>query len=206
MANPIATYIYDSICAFQHEMIHKIAKFHAMVAESNIHLETFDKRKISIVGQDYKGVVMDIYWSYFDPFIKDYISRISEEIRIKSIDSCVDVKYSLNILRENLYNMVKIIYEHIARDDRAMRGKGFPKRVALRSVDSEIDFIHRYIDEKIDAQIDIANKQKRSKRKEFILEHLDWWALIIIVFMCWLCQKMNWSEVKFWLDKIYEKL
>lgn len=50
MANPLSTYIFDSITAHKQEMIHKISKLHVMIAARHIDIETFDKRKYLFMG------------------------------------------------------------------------------------------------------------------------------------------------------------
>lgn len=204
--NPLSSYIYDSITAFQNEMIHKISKWHVMIAESNIQAETFDKRKISITGFEYSGSIVDLYWSYFEPFIKDYIDNTTEEIRKKAEETSSDAISSLNIFRNNIYNTVKIIYEHIAKSDRAIRGKGFPKKVSLRPVDSEINTLSLYINEKVDAQIDIVRNLKMQKIIKFILEHLNWLLLIILLVVLYVAKKVGFTELCDWLEFIIDKL
>ncbi len=204
--NPLATYIYDNIGAFSEEMKHKIAKWHVMIASNHIEIETFDKRKISIKGSDYSGTLVSLYWSFFDPFIKNYISITSEELRQKAIDTNIDAEQSLKIFRDNFRNTIENIYKKISETDRLMRGKGYPKNVSLKPVDSEINHMIYILDEKINAQIDIAKKQKLNKRKEFLLAHLNWLMFILIIFLCWICEKMKWNNLGTWLNKIYEKL
>ena len=204
--NPLSSYIYDSITAFQNEMIHKISKWHVMIAESNIQSETFDKRKISITGVEYSGSIVDLYWSYFEPFIKDYIDNTTEEIRKKAEETSSDAISSLNIFRNNIYNTVEIIYDHIAKSDRAIRGKGFPKKVSLRPVDSEINTLFLYINEKVDAQIDIVRNLKIQKIVKFILEHLDWLLLITLLVVLYEPKKVGFTELCDWLEIIIDKL
>ena len=204
--NPLATYIYDNINSFEEAMKHKIAEWHVMVASRNINIETFDKRKISIEGVEYSGTLITIFWSFFDPFIKDYISRALEEIRIKSIDTHIDAEQSLKIFNGNMQNSIKMIYHQISETDRLMRGKGYPKRVTLRSANTEIEQMINYLNEKVDAQMKIANNQKWYNKKRFILEHMHWWIFVIIFFMYWLCKKMGWNELKDLFDKLLEKI
>ena len=83
MSNPLATYIYDSIDTHRKEIMNKISKWHVMIDSQRIEMETFDKRKISIHGFTYNETVAHLYWNYFDPFIKEYISHKAEEIRKK---------------------------------------------------------------------------------------------------------------------------
>lgn len=142
--NPLSTYICENINAFESAMKQKIANWHVMIANHNVKIETFDKRQLSIQGVDYSGTLVTQYWSFFDPFIQDYISTKSEEIRIKSID------------------------------------------------------MH------IDTQIDIANRYKSCKRKEFILEHMSWWISIIVLLGGFLCKKMGWIEFGNWLRNIQD--
>ena len=202
--NPLSTYIREDINAFESAMKHKIANWHVMIANNNVKIETFDKRQLSIQGVGYSGTLVTQYWSFFDPFIQDYISTKSKEIRIKSIDMHIDTPQSLKIFRDNMQVSIRIIYNKIAETDRLMRGKGFPDNVSLVPVDTEIKHMEHYLDEKIDAQIDIANRYKSCKRKEFILEHMSWWISIIVLLGGFLCEKMGWIEFGNWLRKIQD--
>lgn len=206
MANPLSTYIFDSITVHKQEMIHKISKLHVMIAARHIDIETFDKRKISIHGIEYSGTLIHIYWSYFDPFIKDYVARTAEEIRLKAIESCVNVNACLNLFRKNMYDTITIIYTKIAETDRLMRGKGYPKKVALRSVDTEINFLCQYVDEKIDAQIDIVKRQKRKKIKDFLLEHINMIIFVFLIIIGFLCEKMGWISLGKFIEMILTKI
>lgn len=82
----------------------------------------------------------------------------------------------------------------------------YPQNVSLRSVDHKINHMIHILDEKINAQIDIAKKQKLNKLKEFLLAHFNWWMLIFMIFLCWVCEKMKWNDLGMWLKEIYEKL
>jgi hypothetical protein len=49
----------------------------------------------------------------------------------------------------------KKVYERMADVDRRLRGKGYPNSVALRSVESEIQRMDKFLDERIMAEIEM---------------------------------------------------
>lgn len=204
--NPLNSYINDSIIAFQKEMFHKISKWHVMVASSNIRIETFDGRTISIQGGDYSGTVMSLFWDFFDPFIKDYISKTVEQIREKSEEACVDTKVCLNIFSKNMCDAVDRIYQKIAETDRLMRGKGYPNKVSLRPIDDKAKFLHQYIHEKVNDQIMIVKYQKRNKIKAFLIEHINGIIVIVLITIYFLCEKLGWASLGKFMKMLLEKV
>ncbi len=67
----------------------------------------------------------------------------------------VDARLLLPELQGLLSTGFRKVYEHMADVDRRLRGKGYPNSVALRSVESEIQRMDKFLDERIMAEIEM---------------------------------------------------
>lgn len=170
MSNPIAPYINDMIGTFEKGIDKKIATWNNCIGAARGEVTDFYGKKISFHGIAFAGTVVDIFWNFFDPFIKDFITRSAEKVRIKAMEASADVIESLHILQENMYNSTSRIYKQMAEKDRLMSGKGFPKQVPLRPVHDKIYFAHQEIDRWVNAEIGIYNSMIEQQQRNEVMQ------------------------------------
>ncbi len=122
-----------------------------MTSGKPFRIKRFDGREIAYEGLAFEGSPQDVFWSrYVEPFLED---EILKELAFV-IETCqkrqIDALSVLSELEGLLVSLCRKVFASMADVDRRLRGGGYPERLVLRSIDSEltnmIDFIKVHIE------------------------------------------------------------
>lgn len=202
-------------------MFDLIAKWLCCHAAQKGSVKDFYGNEVSCMqNYSFSGTIMDVYWQFFDPFLKDYIRKEVEIIRKKAEEAKLDGAETLEIFRVNMKGAIKQIYDRMADIERLMRGNGFPDKIKVRPIEDYCTRMNWEIDEKVDAQISIyrsilqAEQQKqksiRSWRNFFgdtgrsIFTNIATWLIILILTALWSLIIVHWKTIfDFFVEKIF---
>jgi len=117
-------------------------------------VKTFEGKEISYEGAEFEGSPRTVFWShYIEPFLEDLCdSEISKAVTMAK-DKNVDGRLILPELQDLLTDGCRRVFARMADVDRRLRGKGYPDKVAVRSVDAEMATMMRFIEERIHAEL-----------------------------------------------------
>lgn len=128
-------------------------------------IEAHGKRQISHEGISFEGSPERIFWSsYIEPFI--------EEIVINELDSAVkmakerevDLAILLPEIEMLLTTGISKTFSAMADIDRRLKGKGYPEKIQLRSVENEISRMDKFVAIRIQAERDMWNPRSRQQK------------------------------------------
>ncbi len=125
-------------------------------AGPRFQVKTFDERQISYKGIEFSGSTRLVFWTgYIEPFLENIclveIAAAVAMAKEKDVDGrllLVEIRYLLSVGFTR-------IYSRMADIDRRLRGKGFPEKVCLRSVERETSRMNLFLDEHIQSEIDM---------------------------------------------------
>lgn len=152
-----------------------------LTAGPPFRIKTFDGRQIAYEGVGFEGSPRQVFWShYIEPFLEDLcITEIRAAISMAK-EKGVDAKLLLPELQEPLSAGFQRVYARMAEVDRGLRGKGFPDKVELKSVDQEISAMNQFLDEHIRAELAMW---KPKSRVENWYERNKFWMWAIGIFL-----------------------
>lgn len=142
--------------AFEQLIKQQVTPWSFMKAGPPFRVKAFDGRQIAYQHFEFDGSPRQMFWSrYIEPFLEQLcISEIEEAVSMAR-GKGVDARLLLPELQGLLSDGFKKVYERMADVDRRLRGKGYPNSVALRSVESEIQRMDKFLDERIMAEIEM---------------------------------------------------
>lgn len=125
-----------------------------LTAGPPFRVKTFDGRQIAYEGVGFEGSPSTVFWSrYIEPFLEDLcISEITAAVSMAK-ERGVDARLLLPEVQVLLSAGFRKVYAHMADVDRRLRGKGFPDKVGLRSIDREVSAMTRFLDERVRAEL-----------------------------------------------------
>jgi diguanylate cyclase (GGDEF)-like protein len=142
--------------AFEQLIKQQVTPWSFLTAGPPFRINAFDGREIAYQHLNFEGSPSDEFWSrYIEPFLEHLCISEIETAVFMSSKKGVDAKLLLPELRELLSAGFKKVYRQMADVDRRLRGKGYPNSVALRSVESEIQRMDNFLDERIMAEIEM---------------------------------------------------
>jgi hypothetical protein len=152
-----------------------------LTAGPPFRIKTFDGRQIAYEGVGFEGSPRQVFWShYIEPFLEDLcITEIRAAISMAK-EKGVNAKLLLPELQELLSAGFQRVYARMAEVDRGLRGKGFPDKVELKSVDQEISAMNQFLDEHIRAELAMW---KPKSRVEDWYERNKFWVWAIGIFL-----------------------
>jgi hypothetical protein len=150
----------------------KVEPWRWLRTRHGVHITKHDGGAIGIVGVEYSGSVPLVFWSgYIEPFLKDGIDTILSETAKTCIDSGLDAEIYIKEAAMVLEGFIWDVYDRMVDIDRNLRGKGYPDKVRRRDVTFEIERMRKYIEERCDAEVFLAEaKQGKQQYKEFSVE------------------------------------
>ncbi|MEW5894438.1 MAG: hypothetical protein AB1650_01585, partial [Candidatus Omnitrophota bacterium] len=168
--------------AVEHLVQQQITPWSFLETGHQFSVKQFDGKEISYQGIRFEGSPREVFWSprYIKPFLEDLcISQISAAVAMAK-ERDVDAKGLLAELQYMLMNGIRNVYNHMAKTDRLLRGRGYPDKVPLRSVEPEIQVMKRFLEEQIKAEI--AMCKPKSPLEEWYKKNMFWvWLISIIV-------------------------
>lgn len=134
----------------------QITPWSFLTAGPPFRVTTFDGRKIAYQGVGFEGSPETVFWGrYIEPFLEDLcISEISAAVSMASARD-IDGRLLLRELQRLLSDGFRKVYSHMSDVDCRLRGKGYPHSVAPRSVDTEIQRMGIFLDERIASEIEM---------------------------------------------------
>jgi hypothetical protein len=140
-------------------------------------IKMFDGKQIAYEGVGFEGSLRQVFWSrYIEPFLEDLcISEIGAAVTMAK-ERGVDARLLLPELQNLLSSGCRRVYVSMADVDRRLRGRGFPDKVELRSVDREVSAIAQFIEERIRAELAMW---KSKPRVELWYERNKFWVWAI---------------------------
>jgi hypothetical protein len=152
-----------------------------LTAGPPFRIKMFDGKQIAYEGVGFEGSLREVFWSrYIEPFLEDLcISEIGAAVAMAK-ERGVDARLLLPEVQNLLSAGCRRAYVSMADVDRRLRGKGFPDKVDLRSIDQEVSAMAQFIEERVRAELAMW---KPKSRVEFWYERNKFfvWAIGIVV-------------------------
>lgn len=152
-----------------------------LTAGPPFRITMFDGKQIAYEGVGFEGSPREVFWSrYIEPFLEDLcISEIGAAVALAK-EGRVDAQLLLPEVHKLLSAGCRRAYVSMADVDRRLRGKGFPEKVELKSIDQEVSVMAQFIDERVRAELAMW---KRKSRVELWYEENKFlvWAIGIVV-------------------------
>ena len=119
-------------------------------------VKMFDGQQISYEGIGFEGSPRTVFWSrYIEPFLEDLcVSEIGAAVTLAK-EKGVDGRQLLPELQALLSAGCRRIYTSMADVDRRLRGRGYPDKVALKSIESEVTGMTQFIEERVRAELEM---------------------------------------------------
>ena len=159
----------------------QITPWSFLTAGPPFRITMFDGKQIAYEGVGFEGSPREVFWSrYIEPFLEDLcISEIRAAIALAN-EGRVDAQLLLPEVQTLLSAGCRRAYVSMADVDRRLRGKGFPEKVQLKSIDQEVSVMAQFIDERVRAELAMW---KRKSRVELWYEENKFlvWAIGIVV-------------------------
>lgn len=132
----------------------QITPWSFLTAGPPFRIKMFDGQPISYGGIGFEGSPRRVFWTrYIEPFLEHLcISEIAAAIAMAKAKE-VDARPVLLELKDLLLAGCRQVYANMADVDRRLRGKGFPDKVELRSVNYEYSSMGNFIEEHIRAEL-----------------------------------------------------
>ena len=154
-------------------------------------IKTFDGRQIAYEGIGFEGSPSDVFWSrYIEPFLEDLcLAEIKTAVTMAK-EKGVDARLLLPEVQSLLSAGISRVFRQMAEVDRRLRGKGFPEKVELKSVDREISTMNQFLTEHIHAEL--AMWKPRSRVEGWYERNKFWvWVISILLSLAGLWAKFG---------------
>lgn len=167
--------------AFEQVIKQQVTPWSFMTAGPPFNIKSFDGREITYQGIAFAGSPREVFWSrYIEPFLEHLCISEIEAAVLMSREQGVDARLLLPELQGLLSSGFRKVYENMANVDRHLRGKGFPNSVALRSVEPEIQYMDKFLDERTLAEIQLW--KPKPWYEAWYEQHKFWiWLIGIVV-------------------------
>lgn len=148
-----------------------------LTAGPPFRVKMFDGKQIAYEGGGFEGSPRTVFWGrYIEPFLEDLcVSEITTAVAMAK-ERGVDGRLLLLELQTLLAGGCRQVFASMADVDRRLRGKGFPDKVALKSVDPEVSAMEQFIEERIRAELTMW---KPKSRVELWYERNKFWVWAI---------------------------
>ena len=159
----------------------QVTPWYFLTAGPPFRVKMFDGKQIAYEGVGFDGSPRTVFWAhYIEPFLEDIcVSEIGAAVTMAK-ERGVDGRLLLPELQNLLSAGCRRVYASMADVDRRLRGKGFPDRVGLRSIDPEISAMVQFIEERIRAEL--VMWKPKSRVELWYESNKFWvWAIGIIV-------------------------
>ena len=143
-------------------MKQQVTPWSFLTAGPPFRIKMFDGQLIAYCGIGFDGSPRRVFWTrYIEPFLEHLcISEIAAAVAMAK-EKEVDARLLLPELKDLLSAGCRRTYATMADVDRRLRGKGFPDKVDLKSVNYEIAAMDHFIEERIQAELAMWNPESR---------------------------------------------
>lgn len=119
-----------------------------------INIKKHDQSQISYKGIGFEGSPEHVFWSrYIEPFMEEIaINEIDAAIKLAT-ERNVDVKKLLPEVRDLLMGGVANTFSEMAKIDQRLKGRGFPNKIKIRSVEKEYSTMKTFIEVRIESEL-----------------------------------------------------
>lgn len=125
-----------------------------MTTPVGVNVKKFDGKKISYSGIEFSGSPEEVFWGgYIEPFLEHISFNAIDEAVEKCKTQKAELKPVLNDIQELLKLGFNNVFAHMADVDRRLRGKGYPERVSLKSVDSYVKRMEAFVARRIESEL-----------------------------------------------------
>lgn len=152
-----------------------------LTAGPPFRIKYFDGKQIAYEGIEFDGSARNVFWSrYIEPFLENLcISEITAAISMTK-ERGVDARLFLPELQVLLSSGCHKVYTRMADVDRRLRGKGYPNKVNLRSIEQEFQAMSEFIDERIRSEL--AMWKPKSRVQNWYERNTFWvWVVGIVL-------------------------
>ena len=127
-----------------------------------MRVKMHDQKQISYEGVGFEGSPEHVFWSrYIEPFM--------EEICINEIEKAVKMADERNVsatsllpeVEELLFSGVRKTFGEMAKTDQRLRGRGFPEKIPLRSIENEYKRMKSFIEVRIKSELEMWNPKSK---------------------------------------------
>ena len=160
------------------QMIKKqVTPWSFLTAGPPFRVKMFDGKQIAYEGVGFEGSPRTVFWSrYIEPFLEDLcLSEIRAAVTMAK-ERGVDARELPPELQDLLSAGCRRVYATMADVDRRLRGRGFPDKVALKSVDPEVAAMGQFIEDQVRAELAMW---KPKPRVELWYERNKFWVWAI---------------------------
>lgn len=121
-----------------------------------MRVKTYDQRQIYYEGIGFEGSPEHVFWSrYIEPYM--------EEISIREIDAAVKMATERNVdailllpeVERLLLTGTRKTFSEMAKIDQRLRGRGFPEKIPLRSVEDKFQKMKVFIEVRVQAELEL---------------------------------------------------
>ncbi len=115
----------------------------------------FYGRPISYQGVEFEGSPRNVFWTrYIEPFLENIIDRVVIETLRLSTEKRQNPKLTLLEASSLLKKLIHRTYDRMASIDYTLRGgRKNPEKMSLRSTDSEIAGMEKFLEQRINAEL-----------------------------------------------------
>ena len=148
--------------AIDHLIAQQVTPWSFLTAGPPFRIKSFDGRQIAYAGVEFDGSPREIFWArYIEPFLEALcISEIGIAVSMAKKRG-VDAKLLLPEVQGLLSAGFRKVYARMADVDRRLRGKGFPDKVRLMSIESKVRAMENFLDERIRAEVAMWKPKSR---------------------------------------------
>lgn len=123
---------------------------------NGVKCKNFYGKDISYTGVSFEGSPQMVFWGgYIDPFLRSVIDQTFDYAVSLCREREEPLRPALAAVEQNLRKLVRETYQQMSEVDRVLRGRGYPEKLSLRPVDSEISAMHSYIVEQIKSELEM---------------------------------------------------
>lgn len=150
---PLYPLIKQKVTDEAYPIFERLQAWRMMTSGPGLNTTNIQGKPIRYSGSiGFEGSPRIVFWSgLFEPFL----SKAAQQCLQWTIDTCRERHLSsaeyLAETRDLLGVLVQRVYEHMARTDQVLRGRGFPKTVTPVNVAPKIDAMKRHIDDMLTA-------------------------------------------------------
>lgn len=154
-------------------------------------VKTHGQKQICYGSIGFEGSPEHVFWSgYIEPFM--------EEISINEIDAAVKMAVERNVdatlllpeVEGLLFAGTRKTFSEMAKTDQRLRGRGFPEKIPLRSIEKEFQKMKSFIEVRVQSELSLWQPKSKLEawyeRNRFVV-----WLVGIVVGLVGLYEKFK---------------
>jgi hypothetical protein len=121
-----------------------------------------DQSQISYEGIGFEGSPEHVFWSrYIEPFMEEIAINEIDSALILATERNVDAKKLLPEVKDLLLGGVGKTFAEMAKIDQRLKGRGYPEKITIRSVEREYSAMKTFIEVRIDSELKMWKAKPR---------------------------------------------